>query len=124
MRLEGLNTGSACSFEYQCLVSSSGEKGHPCFEIMKDQLEFLRSKHFRWSSIAKLLGISERILRRRREGFGLETDGFTEISEDNLTAVVHSVKSLTPSIGQSRMLGGLVLKQGMQECRNAGTLEY
>ena len=39
---EGLNTESACSFEYQCPVSSSGEKGRPCFEIMKDQPEFLR----------------------------------------------------------------------------------
>jgi len=79
----------------------------PRFEIMKDQLEFLRSKHFRRASIAKLLGISERTLRRRREELGLETDGFTEISENNLTAVVQSVKSLTPNIGQSRMLGAL-----------------
>ena len=46
-------------------------------------------------------------MRRRREGFGLETDGFTEISESKLTAVVQSVKSLTPNIGQSRMLGAL-----------------
>ena len=61
-RLKGLNTENACSFEYQCPVSSSGEKGRPRFEIMKDQLEFLRSKHFRWASIAKLLGISERTL--------------------------------------------------------------
>ena len=75
------------------------------------------------SSIEKLLGISERTLRRRRKGIGLETDGFTEISEDNLTVVVQSVKSLTPSIGQSRMLGGLVLKQGTQECRNPGILK-
>ena len=36
-------------------MSSSGEKGRPRLEIMKDQLEFLRSKHFRWASIAKLL---------------------------------------------------------------------
>lgn len=106
-RLEGLNTESASSLEYQCPVSSSGEKGRPRFEIMRDQLEFLRSKHFRWASIAKLLGISERTLRRRRQEFGLETDGFTEISENNLTAVVQSVKSLTPNIGQSRMLGAL-----------------
>ena len=106
-RLDGLTTESVCSFAYQCPVSCCGDKGCPRSEIMKDQLEFLRSKHFRWARISKLLGISERTLRRRREEFGLETDGFTEISESNLTAVVQSVKSVTPNSGQSRMLGAL-----------------
>jgi len=54
-RLEGLNTESACSLEYQCPVTISGENGCPRFEIMKDQLEFLQSKHFRWATIAKFL---------------------------------------------------------------------
>lgn len=54
-----------------------------------------------------ILGISERTRRRRREEFGLQTDGFTEISENKLTAVVQSVKSLTPNIGQSCMLDAL-----------------
>lgn len=40
-KTRGLNRESACSFKYQCPVSSSGEKRHPHFEIMKDQLEFL-----------------------------------------------------------------------------------
>ena len=106
-KLGALNAESARSFEYQCPVSCSGEKGRPRLEVMKDQLEYLRSKHFRWASIAKLLGISERTLRRRREEFGLEEDGFTEISEVNLTSVVQTVKSVTPNIGQSRMLGAL-----------------
>ena len=85
-RLDGLTTESACSFAYQCPVSCSGDKGRPRFEIMKDQLEFLRRKHFRWASIAKLLA-SERTLRRRREEFGLETDGFTEISESSCRSI-------------------------------------
>ena len=66
---------------------------------MKDQLEFLRRK-FGLALLNDILGISERTLRRRREEFGFETDGFTEISANNLTAVVQSVKSLTPNIGQ------------------------
>ena len=52
-----------------------------------------------------ILGISEQTLRRRREEFGLETDGFTEISENNLTAVVQSVKSLTPNIARAALEG-------------------
>ena len=106
-RLDALNTESACSFQYQCPVSRRGEKGRPRFQVMKDQLEFLRSKHFSWARIANLLGISERTLRRRRDEVGVETEGFTEISEENLTTVVQSVKSVTPNIGQSRMLGAL-----------------
>lgn len=75
---------------------------------MKEQLEFLRKKHFRWVSIAQLLGISERTLRRRREEFGLTVDsGFTEISEEHLTIVIQAVRSVTPNIGQSRMIGAL-----------------
>jgi len=100
-------TESACFFEFQCPVSCSYEKGCPCFEIMKGQLVFLQSKHFRWASIAKLLGISEQTPRRRREESELKTDGFTEISENNLTAVIQSVKSVTLDIGQSRILGAL-----------------
>jgi len=64
MRLEVLNKESACSFQYQCPVSCSGEKGHLLFQVMKDQFEFLQSKHFHWASIAKLLHISERTLGR------------------------------------------------------------
>lgn len=100
-------TESACFFEYQCPVSCSYEKGCPCFEIIKGQLVFLQSKHFRWASIAELLGISEQTPRRRREESELKTDGFTEISENNLTAVIQSVKSVTLDIGQSRILGAL-----------------
>ena len=75
---------------------------------MKEQLEFLRNKHFPWVSIAKLLGISERTLRRRREEFGLRVDsGFTEVSEEHLTIVIEAVRSVTPIIGQSRMIGAL-----------------
>ena len=108
MKLEGLHTESAYSFEYHCALSYSGEKGRPRLEVMKEQLEFLRNKHFRWVSIAKLLGISERTLRRRREEFGLRVDSrFTEISEEHLTIVIQAVRSVTPNIGQSRMIGAL-----------------
>lgn len=53
---------SSCegSGKYQCPVSYSGERGRPRFEIDKSQLDFLRRKHFRWASIARLLGVSER----------------------------------------------------------------
>ena len=75
---------------------------------MKEQLEFLRNKHFCWVSIAKLLGILKRTLRKRQEEFGLRVDsGFTEISEEHLTIVIQAVRSVTPNIGQSRMIGAL-----------------
>ena len=70
---------SSCegSPKYQCPVSHSGEWGQPRFEIYKSQLDFLRSEHFRWASIARLLGVSERTLRRRRSELGLEDEEFT-----------------------------------------------
>ena len=89
-------------------MNYSDEKGRPRLEVMKQQLECLRNKHFRWVSIAKLLGISERTLRRQRDEFGLRVDsGFTDISEEHLIIGIQAVRSVTPNIGQSRMIGAL-----------------
>ena len=43
------------------------ERGRPKLLIPKEQLEGLRSLGFSWTSISKMLGVSEKTLRRRRE---------------------------------------------------------
>ena len=41
--------------------------GRPGYEIDEHQVKFLRSKHFTWAKIAKILGISDRTLRRKKQ---------------------------------------------------------
>ena len=43
------------------------ERGRPKLLIPKEQLEGLQSMGFSWTSISKMLGVSEKTLRRRRE---------------------------------------------------------
>lgn len=88
-------------------AQTSRNGGRPRYEIDEDQVTFLRSKHFSWSKIAKMLGISDRTLRRKRKEFNTRQENFTRISEEELCEVVQSVRNLTPNIGQSRMLGAL-----------------
>lgn len=88
-------------------AQTSRNGGRPRYEIDEDQVTFLRSKHFSWSKIAKMLGISDRTLRRKRKEFNTRQENFTCISEEELCEVVQSVRNLTPNIGQSRMLGAL-----------------
>ncbi|XP_028417759.1 uncharacterized protein LOC114542313 [Dendronephthya gigantea] len=95
------------------LVTTTGTRnnpGRPRYEIDEDQVLFLRSKHFKWRKIAQILNISDRTLRRKRQEFSARTENFSDISEADLCEVIESIRSLTPNIGQSRLLGALRCK--------------
>ena len=92
---------------YRCPVQPERSVGRPRFDIKKKQLQFLRSKHFTWVSISKLLHISPRTLRRRKNELGMEDETFTNIPDDQLGEVMQEVRRSTPNIGQSRMIGAL-----------------
>ncbi|CAB4029285.1 uncharacterized protein LOC110050550, partial [Paramuricea clavata] len=91
---------------YRCSTHRTNRPGRPKYDITKNQLEFLRSKHFSWVSIAKLLHVSTRTLRRRKIELGID-DNFSAISEEELTRTMEDIIKITPNIGQSRMVGAL-----------------
>ena len=58
-----------------------------------------------WKIIARFLGISYRILLRRREEYGIEQI-FSDISDDSLDEEVRRIL-LTPYSGESYIVGSL-----------------
>ena len=102
--LQGINDERTCRCPTQQTVN---RPGRPKYEIKQSQLEFLRSKHFSWVNIAKLLHVSTRTLRRRKHELGIDEEDFTDISETELIQVMEDVRKATPNIDQSRMIGAL-----------------
>ena len=103
---------------YVCPMDRSTGRGRPRYAIEKSQLEFLRGKHFTWVQIARLLNVSARTLRRRRDELGIIDEPFTDISDEELRLAMEMVRNVTPNIGQTRMMGAL-RSQGIrvQRCR-------
>jgi hypothetical protein len=92
------------SKSYRCPTLQTNRPGWPKYDITKNQLEFLQSKHFSW--VTKLLHVSTRTLRRRKNELGID-DNFSVISEEELTRIMEEIIKVTPNIGQSRMVGAL-----------------
>ena len=96
------------------LSESNGLPGRPRLSIIRDQLEALHGDcRFQWSEICRLLGVSDRTLRRRRHEFGMQVEGrvYSNISDDELDAIVRSILLLTPAAGL-RMVQGALIQQG------------
>ena len=93
---------------YQCERNYTGMRGQPKFEVSKRQIEFLRELHFSLVRIAELLGISTKTLSRRRQEFQItDEQNWTSIGDGELREIMQGIMSVTPGIGQTRMLGAL-----------------
>ena len=83
--------------------------------VTRDQIEHLRSLHFSWEKIAKLLNVSTKTLKRRREEYGLSEkfEIYSSISDEDLDAIYRNLVSdnstgfLTPNLGRRRFIGAL-----------------
>ena len=86
----------------------TGRRGQPRFDISKRHIEFLRELHFSWTKIAEMRNISTKTLQRRRGEFQInEEQSWSTINDDELQNVMQEIMSITPGIGQTRMLGAL-----------------
>ena len=94
---------------HTCERNFTGMKGQPKFEVSKRQIEFLRELRFSWVRIAELLGISTKTLSRRRQEFQIDDEpNWSSIENGELREVImQNIMSITPGIGQTRMLGAL-----------------
>ena len=77
--------------------------------ITRQQIEALREIHFSWSSIARLLGVSERTLERRRREFQMPIGKacYSDISDEELDRIVSQIIGLTPNAGETLVQGAL-----------------
>ena len=82
-----------------CPVRTTGHRGRPAYEISKDDLECLFEMGFSYQQSARILGVSERTLRRKREEFGLPIgSSYTDLSDDALDGVVRDILEVLPNI--------------------------
>ena len=91
-------------------VESHDLPGRPRFAVSREQLEALhRDCGFRWSDIARTLGLSDRTLRRRRHEFGMRVEGreFSAISDIELDAFIRNILIVTPAAGLRMVQGSL-----------------
>lgn len=59
---------------YSCPTENSGSAGRPRYVISAQQLQFLRDLHFSWTKIAKILGVSRKIINRSRQELGMSLE--------------------------------------------------
>ena len=57
------------SLAYRAEPVATGSTGRPRFQIQKEQLEYLSSLAFSWSSVIELLGVSRITIYRKREQY-------------------------------------------------------
>lgn len=85
--------------------------GRPRLALAQEQLETLHGEAgFRWADVARILGVSERTVRRRRLEFGLPVGRgveFNVISDEELDSHVRHILRTTPSSGRRFVQGGL-----------------
>ncbi|XP_028393179.1 uncharacterized protein LOC114517591 [Dendronephthya gigantea] len=96
-------------FSYTAPLSVAKGPGRPAVVVKCEQILFLRELHFSWAKIASLLGVSVSTLNRKRNELNIpdEDDSWTTISDERLEREVEEIRSLTPNIGQRRLLGAL-----------------
>ena len=90
MEIEDLSSGP--DLLLQCPVTQTGAPGRPTIIISQAQIETLVEMGFNYSTIARMFGVSQRTLLRRRNEYGLPVGrSFTDISDTDLDAAVRSI---------------------------------
>ena len=95
---------------HQCKREYTGMRGQPKLEVSKEQIQFLCELHFPWVRIAELLGISTKTLSRRQQEFQIDDEeemNWSSAGNGELREIMQEILSVTPGIGQTRMLGAL-----------------
>ena len=85
--------------------------GRPSFTISVEQIQALREGvFFRWTDIARILGVSTRALSRRRQELGLSVghgSNFSQISDAALDNLVRQILTSGPQSGNGLIRGAL-----------------
>ena len=111
---EGEDLSSEAAYRTQNTTQQSASKiGRPPLAVTRDQLQHLRSLHFSWQKISKLLHVSISTIQRRRSEFGLEEENYSDITNEELDSIYRSLANnsgdniVTPNLGRRRFIGAL-----------------
>ena len=93
-------------------VNSTGP-GRPRYNISREQLEHLLHLHFDCPTIASMLGVSLRTIRRRMAEYNLSVRShYSDIDDEELNRTVKDIKEQFPNCGY-RMMDGLLRQRGI-----------
>ena len=93
---------------YTCPNEGLRQKlGRPKLVIPKEQLEGLRSLGFSWTSISKMLGVSEKTLRCRREAYDMSStcEQLSDVTDDEVDQLAKSALEVLPNSGERMIMG-------------------
>ena len=94
---------------YHSSLVHDGAIGRPKYDIRPGQLEFLLTKKFTVTTVAALLNVSVRTVRRRMEQYGLYVHNlYSTLSDDQLDSVVTRIQSRFGVCGNRQMMGHLL----------------
>ena len=94
----------------ETLTMTTGQRGHPRFDVPKDMMCFLVEHGFTTNDISKMLSVSRRTVQRRMAEFDIR-EGFprySSISDVQLDSVIRDITNDFPNCGIKRMQGFLL----------------
>ena len=93
---------------------NTGGPGRPRYSISREQLEHLLHLNFDCPTIAAMLGVSLRTVRRRMAEYHLSVSScYTDIDDPELDHLVREIKVQFPNSGY-RMMDGLLRQRGIR----------
>jgi transposase InsO family protein len=103
------NVPSTDAYNFSCYREKITGPGRPRVIITRQQIEALRELHFSWSCIARLLGVSERTLERRRQEFQMPMGRacYSSVSDNELDYIISGIVRTSPNAGVTLVQGAL-----------------
>eukprot|EP00794_Sanderia_malayensis_P018465 gene18465-20317_t len=80
--------------------------GRPRYKICPELMSSLKELGFSWVGMARLLGVSESTIRRRRDEFGI-ISSYSDIIDENLHNQIKDIQKSTPNSGETLVIGSL-----------------
>ncbi len=102
--LERFDQVSVTPFQVS-LLRPDGRRGRPCFDVRREQLEYLNSLCFNWTQIASIIGVSRMTIYRRRVEFGMLNIPVTRLSNAELLCLVEELRREHPHAGEVVIMG-------------------
>lgn len=113
-----LNFLECCEIEvqentsYSPQVLDTGQRGRPQLHVPKEHIEYLLHMNFSCPHIASLIGVSLSTIRRRMSAYNLSvSNSYSNMTDEELDALVIDIKHNNPNAGY-RMMRGHLLQKG------------
>lgn len=101
-------TDNSATRKYQAPAVHSERRGRPRFDIPRHQISSMLEMRFTVPSIADILGVSVRTVRRRMTDFNLSIRAmYSELTDEQLDVIVEEIQRQFPTCGNKQMLGHL-----------------